>query len=170
MALGCAFIFFGIIWLCRRRARKQREKKTALFATTPGSNRTDGKSGWRWRLLRFGEKLFGHKRSRKGDLLPPESESVMLGKLRAEEEARHEEDMVKLIGDYQYADSDPPEPPRHYPTRFRESFGESIETAPSMYSQFTGMPSRVPAPRQPLKKNLTSRFSSSTLSSYDRRI
>ncbi|KAG5642640.1 hypothetical protein DXG03_002379 [Asterophora parasitica] len=175
MALGCAFIFLVIIWLCRRRARKQRATKTLLFATTPGYHRTQN-SGWRWWLFRFGEKLFGHNRSRKAMVaVPPESEAMKLTKLRQAEEARGEEyDMVKLIGEYQYPDRSlsPAEPSRHYNTyntcndRLVREDRQSIESAPSMYSQMTGVPRKAPEPRQPLrKKELTSRFSSSTYSS-----
>ncbi|KNZ75690.1 Proprotein convertase subtilisin/kexin type 5 [Termitomyces sp. J132] len=154
MALGCAFILLVFIWCCRRRARKQRTKKTAMFASQPGYGRM-AKSSWRWRLIRFGEKLFGHKRSRKADLvirhhtLQEETEAVKLRKIRMAEEARvdSEQDLVQLIGDYNYPD------PK-----------ESQLSAPSIYSQMTGVPNRTPQPRQPLrKKDLTSRFSTSTL-------
>ncbi|KAG6831426.1 hypothetical protein H0H92_010639 [Tricholoma furcatifolium] len=180
MALGCAFIFLVIIWCCRRRARKQRAKKTTMFAAEPAYVRT--KSGWRWRLIRFGEKLFGHKRSRKADLVirhqvPQDTEAFRLEKIRAAEEARSEEDLVQLIGDYNYPDS--PVATRHeqqYHTHNdrlapgdRRSFdAASRVSAPSIYSQMTGMPHRTPDPRQPLKqKNLVSRFSSSTFSTSD---
>ncbi|KAG5722304.1 Protein MAM3 [Termitomyces sp. T112] len=111
MALGCAFILLVFIWCCRRRARKQRTKKTAMFASQPGYGRM-AKSSWRWRLIRFGEKLFGHKRSRKADLvirhhtLQEETEAVKLRKIRMAEEARvdSEQDLVQLIGDYNYPD------------------------------------------------------------------
>ncbi|KAF5368219.1 hypothetical protein D9615_010523 [Tricholomella constricta] len=179
MALGCAFIFLVVIWLFRRRARKQRAKRTILFATTPGYNRTR-KSGWRWRLIRFGEKLFGHRRSRKAAMVVPgESEAMKLTKLRAAEEARHEEDMVKLIGEYQHPSrsASPASLSRQCTTYTthndrlapgdRRSTGEaSLQSAPSIYSQMTGVPRKAPEPRQPLrKKDLTSRFSSSTYSS-----
>ncbi|KAG6865323.1 hypothetical protein C0991_003497 [Blastosporella zonata] len=182
MALGCAFIFLSVIWCCRRRARKQRAKKTAMFATTPGYGRT-GKSGWRWRLIRFGEKLFGHKRSRKADLIirhhdphSQENQAIKLRKMRVAEEAREEEDLVKLIGEYNYPDSAEQNYQHQYHTRNgrlapgnRDSLGGASQlSAPSIYSQMTGMPHRTPNPRQPLrKKDLTSRFSSSTISSGD---
>ncbi|TFK41682.1 TNFR/NGFR cysteine-rich region family protein [Crucibulum laeve] len=186
MALGCAFIFLAFIWCCRRRQRKQRAKRTEMFAQ--GAVATQGKSSWRWRLLRFGEKLFGHNRSRKIQVVVPrrqESEAYKLTKLRSAEEARPqrveeeegEEDIVQLIGSYQYAR--PPTPPSRNQMQYqyrteqqREAAGlhrsvsnASQMSAPSIYSQMTGMPRRVPDPRQPLKKDLTSRFSSSTLSS-----
>ncbi|RDB30292.1 Proprotein convertase subtilisin/kexin type 5 [Hypsizygus marmoreus] len=197
MALGCAFIFLVILWLCRRRARKQRAKKTAVFAASPGYGHARQGNGWKWRLVRFGEKLFGHKRSRRAVPVvgiirphPQESESVKLGKLRAAEEARgfdgvvprvnaHEEDMVKLIGEYRYP-SRPTSPQygpyhnhNHKDRLFVErprSIGEASQlSAPSIYSQMTGVPRKAPEPRQPMrKKDLTSRFSGSTYSSDER--
>ncbi|GLB39232.1 hypothetical protein LshimejAT787_0603940 [Lyophyllum shimeji] len=180
MALGCAFIFLLIVWLWRRRARKQQAKKTLLFATTPGYNRTH-KSCWRWWLIRFGEKLSGHRRSQKANVvvMPHESESMKLAKLRTAEEAR-EEDMIKLIGDYNQYTSRSASPAESSRYRHqmnmrddrlapgdRRSAGEaSLHSAPSIYSQMTGVPRRTPEPRHPLrKKDLTSRFSTSTLSS-----
>ncbi|KAF8898212.1 insulin-like growth factor binding protein [Gymnopilus junonius] len=58
MALGCAFIFLVIVMLWRRRARKQRAKRTAMFAS---AKRLDSPHGWRWRLAKFGERLFGSR-------------------------------------------------------------------------------------------------------------
>ncbi|KAF9551262.1 hypothetical protein CPC08DRAFT_755060 [Agrocybe pediades] len=69
MTLGCAFIFLVFIMCCRRRARKQRAKRTAKFATAKQLNQT----GWKWRLVRFGERFFGHKtrlRKVEPDVLP----------------------------------------------------------------------------------------------------
>ncbi|PPQ73713.1 hypothetical protein CVT26_010844 [Gymnopilus dilepis] len=189
MALGCAFIFLVVIWLFRRRQRKQRAKKTALFAA--GAPTTRGPTSWRWRLIRFGEKLFGHKRSYRVPNIVhlgpvhDESEDVKLSKLRAAEEARmlpsspsppppprpappsqSDVDIVNLIGSYNRPDS--PEGTRYYPHNYHNPSRESISDAsssrsgPSIYSQMTGMPRRGPDPRQPVKKNLTSRFSAST--------
>jgi len=68
MALGCAFIFMMILWCWRRKARKQREKRTKEFARV---KKLDGpQKGWKWRLVRFGEKLFGHKKSKLQHELP----------------------------------------------------------------------------------------------------
>ncbi|CAA7268508.1 unnamed protein product [Cyclocybe aegerita] len=209
MALGCAFIFLAFIWCCRRRQRKQRAKKTELFAQGPV---TRGRTSWRWRLIRWGEKLFGHTRSRRVTVrgapivhLGPaqEPEEVKLRKLRAAEEARspmatpppvparrldayevdaEDEDMVRLIGSYNCPVS-PPEPTRYNAqhTRFtpadqrrglkeddydRRSLSDASSrmSAPSIYSQMTGMPRRAPDARQPAKRDLlTSRFSQSTL-------
>lgn len=177
MALGCAFIFLMVIWFCRRRARKQRAKRTEMFATTPGYNRARP-SGWRWRLVRFGEKLFGHRRSRRVPVVvvSGESEVMKLRTLRAAEEARdreHEEDMVKLIGDYNYPSRPSSPQPQQHHTRNgvadrRPVSDASQLSAPSIYSQMTGMPRKAPEPRQPLRqKDLTSRFSASTYGAPD---
>ncbi|KAG6901431.1 hypothetical protein C0995_012106 [Termitomyces sp. Mi166 len=169
-----------------RRARKQRAKKTEMFASQSGYGRMT-KSGWRWRLIRFGEKLFGYRRSRKPDLIirhhiPQETEAVKLRKIRMAEEARvdPEQDLVQLIEDYNY--SDPKESSlsqQYYHQQHtyddslapgdRRSIGQASQlSAPSIYSQMTGVPNRIPEPRQPLrKKDLTSRFSTSTLNSSD---
>ncbi|KAG2356532.1 insulin-like growth factor binding protein [Suillus spraguei] len=56
MALGCAFIFVTFLYCWRRRARKQRAKEIAAFASAKALH----KQNWRWRLARFGERLFGH--------------------------------------------------------------------------------------------------------------
>ncbi|OBZ75139.1 hypothetical protein A0H81_04831 [Grifola frondosa] len=64
--------------------------------------RIAGPHTWRGRLLRFGERLFGHKRGQRW-MLPAEGEDIGLEKLRAVEEARRERDMEKLIGAYEYS-------------------------------------------------------------------
>ncbi|KAF8970460.1 insulin-like growth factor binding protein [Flammula alnicola] len=141
--------------------------------------------GWRWKLVRWGERLFGHTPSRPMPTivhLGPvrEDEDVKVHKLRALEEARTptpaaaDVDMVRLIGSYNRTPS--PEPSRYYhQSRYtrvavthQDSDQRSISdasshmSAPSIYSQLTGAPRRVPDPRQPVKKDLTSRFSAST--------
>ena len=203
MALGCAFIFLVILWLCRRRQRKQRAKKTAAFAASGlngAVNRT--KTSWRWRLIRFGEKLFGHNRSKRARTVPnivhmgplhgERADLKMAPTLRAAEEARSaspllprtfpatnpsrgksldsdgDVDMVNLIGSYNRPDSPPPTRYNPQHTRVTAADQRSISdassqmSAPSLYSQMTGIPRRAPDPRQPLKKDLTSRFSAST--------
>ena len=57
MALGCAFIFVVILMCWRRRARKQRSHKTKKFAM---AKNLDDEGNWKQRLVRFGERLFGH--------------------------------------------------------------------------------------------------------------
>jgi len=106
-----------------------------------------------------------------------ESETVRSTKLRAAEEARFpivvgpdEEDMVKLIGEYQRASPTPGvETSRNYYGSSRGadewSLSEASEvSAPSIYSQMTGEPRKAPEPREPLRAGaLTSRFSGSTV-------
>lgn len=57
MALGCAFIFLVVLMCWRRRARKRRAQRTQAWAKMRG---VGGIGGWKERLVRFGEKLFGH--------------------------------------------------------------------------------------------------------------
>ncbi|KAJ7669429.1 TNFR/NGFR cysteine-rich region family protein [Mycena polygramma] len=181
MALGCAFIFLVIVWLWRRRARKQRAQRTAQFA----AKRQLDPVGWRWRLLRFGEKLFGHRASRRAhaqpEALPPiEGEAVKLAKMRAAEEATDERDMDKLLANYEYPRSERSRDNRqhhhhhhHHNLHFQQREHErqssaSTLSAPSLYSQVTGMPARVPDPKEPVRsrRDITSRFSVSTLDDY----
>lgn len=93
MVLGGVFIFVIIGWCCWRRQRKQREGKTKLFV------QDQKQSGWRWHLVRFGEKLFGHRPSVKmaKDPSQPTKEaaagsqrswSLQMDELKAAEEAR----------------------------------------------------------------------------------
>jgi len=57
MALGCAFIFLVFLMCWRRRARNQRANKTKKFAM---AKKLDESGDWKQRLVRFGERLFGH--------------------------------------------------------------------------------------------------------------
>jgi len=168
MALGCAFIFMLFLMCWRRRARKVRAKQTARFASAKALDRKDN---WRWKLVRFGEKLFGHKKSTR---VEEESEDVKLMKMRDAEEARHEREMEKLVGAYEYSRAGstrsrgPPALSLHA-HRHRESVDSATLSAESLYSQVTGMPRRTPEPRQPLKNvDLPkSRFSLSTIGTSD---
>ncbi|KAF8839870.1 growth factor receptor domain-containing protein [Paxillus ammoniavirescens] len=156
MALGCAFIFVAFLYCWRRRARKQRAKDTAAFASAKS---LDHKLNWRMRLARFGQRLFGHSPSQPR----PDTEEISLWKLRAAEEARHEREMEKLIGSYQYSSG--------VPSLYDHKHGDSHDysqrlSGGSMFSQMTGDPQHGPEPRQPVKTNpLTSRFSTTTLGS-----
>ncbi|KAF8217653.1 insulin-like growth factor binding protein [Mycena galopus ATCC 62051] len=207
MALGCAFIFLVIVWAWRRRARKQRAKGTERFA----QRRQLDHAGWRWRLLRFGEKLFGHRashapsHSRKNMSISnplrnaayeygdDEGDAVQMAKMRAAEEARDARDMDKLLASYEY--------PRvqHYHHHYQHVLPQRDNTtthgrghadssslsttstlsAPSLYSQVTGKPPRIPEPKEPLKSSKSattrarmedisapSRFSTSTIDEY----
>ena len=179
MALGCAFIFIIVIWLYRRHQRKKRAKRAAQFAIKE-------RTGWRWKLLRFGEKLFCHARSRRVPIVRVGAEDIKLSQIRMMEEARpvaapfatnlnsmdhnregeREEDLVQLIESYN------PLPETYYTNRHVRvhladqrslSDSSSQHSAPSMYSQVTGLPHNVPEPRQPLK----SRFSMSTFATNE---
>ena len=195
MALGCAFIFIVIIWLFRRHQRKKNAAKQAAEAQLAkgllGAKKE--KTGWRWKLIRFGEKLFCHTPSRRVPVIRVvEAEDVKLNHLRMMEEARpvpsfaatdynhhhmypsrdgEDQDLVQLIGSYNdplpetyyYSDN------RHVQVHLGDhrssilSDSSSQHTAPSMYSQVTGLPHNVPEPRQPLK----SRFSMSTFATNE---
>ncbi|KAJ6541936.1 insulin-like growth factor binding protein [Mycena capillaripes] len=190
MALGCAFIFLLVLMLWRRRARNRRAKRTAAFAV---SKRLDPKTSWRWRLLRFGEKLFGHTASRRATPPPQiitedvESEAIKLMKIRNAEEARHHNEMEKLqlFGAYEYSRAGSTRSSRapssrsghsHAPSALPSLDGrrdhhtavaEQVSRA-SMYSEVTGVPRTAPEPRQPVNKNLLTalaRYPSSVSSS-----
>ncbi|KAF8553773.1 growth factor receptor domain-containing protein [Imleria badia] len=153
MALGCAFIFVAFLYCWRRRARKQRAKQTAAFASAKALNH---KSNWRLRLRHFGERLFGRSPGRPR----PDSEEIALWKLRAAEEARHNQELEKIIEEYGVSRASSPHEPRHMETHSQRLSGVSL------YPEMIGMPQQGPEPRQPVKTNpLTSRFSSSTLAS-----
>ena len=200
MALGCAFILIVIIWLFRRRQRKKRAKRAAQFGNK-GFVVEKERTGWRWKLIRFGEKLFCHTPSQRRVpiIRVVETEDVKLTQLRMMEEARpvpsfathynhhhmdprgqsgreveegEDQDLVQLIG----SNNDPlPENYHYYTNNNRQvhhlevdqrsllSDSSSQHTAPSMYSQVTGLPHNVPEPRQPLK----SRFSMSTFATNE---
>ncbi len=231
MALGCAFIFVGVLWCCRRRQqKKKRAERTELFAIRSGGRQT----GWRWRLIKFLQGLFGRGRRQRRVTIKPgvkivhlgpgeHEEGLVLDKLRAAEEARayyytlppklkpsttttmtmtaqpkvEEEDMIRLIGSYNRPLSPRPEQKHHHHTdhnrivaqnsgrNYRDddddarsslsdmSSSNSRMSAPSLYSQLTGMPRKAPEPKMPVKREeidlLTSRFSGSTFSSAERR-
>ncbi|THG97507.1 hypothetical protein EW026_g4507 [Hermanssonia centrifuga] len=169
--------------LWRRHARKKRAKATVMFAT---AKRLHRKGGWRYRLVRFGEKLFGHKRSYPVD--PREQERIQMEKLRSSEEARYNRDMDKFIDAYDYSRAGSSRGPSPIPSLYererererahdrlvnqrtgnnlhhRRLSGASL-TNGSLYSQVTGMPKRAPEPRQPVRNArdlLPSRFSATS--------
>ncbi|EIW85609.1 growth factor receptor domain-containing protein [Coniophora puteana RWD-64-598 SS2] len=190
MALGCAFIFLVVVMCWRRRARKQRQKATAAFAS---AKQLDRKEGWRWKLIRFGERLMG---GGGGDAQKhADAGEIALWKMRAAEEARHnqyrEREMEKMMmsggGGYAHSHSHAgssrgPSPlPSLYEGRhghdgtkewYDEAFEREYDAPPndhrfsshSVFSQVTGVPRSGPEPRQPVRTNpLTSRFSTTTL-------
>ena len=184
MALACAFIFIVIIWLYRRRQSKKRAEKAAQFAKGLSVKE---KTGWLSKLLRFGKILLCHTDSRREPIVRPRAEDVKLNQLRMMEEARpvtsftdyhnnvdsggeggrEDQDLVQLIGSYN------PLPETYYTNRNVQihladhqsviSDTSSQHTAPSIYSQVTGLPHNLPEPRQPLK----SRFSMSTFATNE---
>lgn len=180
MALGCAFIFLMVLICWRRRARKQRAKRTAMFAS---AKKLDQKSNWRWRLVRFGEKLFGHNASQRPVVLPvhqthrrQDSQDAKLQKMRETEDARHDLEMDDLLDAYNYtkAGSRSSRAPSSLPslhgnraTKSRALHSSNRLSGHSLYSEVTGKPRQTPEPRQPIKKDLLNpRYSSaSTLSS-----
>lgn len=181
MALGCAFIFLVILMCWRRRARRRRAQATAAFAQA--KNLTPQNS-WRWRLVRFGERLFGHKRSQRFVPPGPQQQNFKMEKLKAAEEARYSKDMDKLLDSYDYSryskagSSRGPSPLpslRDYdhdrlaahPHRVS---GTSL-SADSMYSQITGLPRKTAEPRQPVRNArelLPSRFSGTSYTNSTR--
>ncbi|KAJ7199204.1 insulin-like growth factor binding protein [Mycena pura] len=85
LALGSAFIVLLVVWLWRCRSRKRRAERTKRWTAT---QRLEG-AGWRWRLLPFGEKLFGHRASEQRapvQILAPVETELMLERMRAAEE------------------------------------------------------------------------------------
>ena len=179
MTLGCAFIFVAILWLCRRKAKKRRAKRTAAFASSKG---LDQKHNWRRRLIHLGEKLFGHPKNRRVLVRHPNergNENVKLAELGDAEEARtssdgllknDDDDMVQLIASYQRRSASP-RGVRYDPShRISEDDVRSLDinshAAPSIFSRVTGSARRAPDARQPVKE-LTSRFSDTTTGSYD---
>ena len=158
MTLGCAFIFVAFLYCWRRRARKQRAKKTAAFASAKA---LDHKSNWRLRLIRFRQKLFGHSSQPR-----PDSEEIALWKLRTAEEARHNRELEKLAEPYGFSRAGSLAGPTLAELHDHESYHSQRLSGASLYPEVTGIPQRGPEPRQPVKTNqLTSRFSSTTLGS-----
>jgi len=167
MALGCAFIFVIILWLWRRRARKQRAKQTALFA-----NKLNQRTVWRKRFDRFADlfKSNNNKHTRSG-LYVKESEYQRLQRLRDAEAARHEHEMSKLESAYAKSAHRAPSPQPSIDGGRSHTNSPNRVSAPSLYSQLTGLPRKGPEPKQPsrdidLERGdehlLSSRFSTTT--------
>lgn len=188
MALGCAFIFMVFLMCWRRRARKQRAQRTVEWAQQRQLG--VGKSSWKWKFLRAGEKLFGHRASKRAYPQAPLQDDMSLKRLRLAdlEAARHEHDMDMLIGSYadrsvksSKASSKPSSSyhsSRHQQTRGLQhsnsvmssssSSHQSQLSGPSLYSQVTGNTRRTPDVKQPVKElpnGSGSRLSASTYAS-----
>lgn len=166
MTLGCAFIFVGILWLWRRRARKQRAKQTAVFAT-----KLKHRVVWRLRFDKFTTFFKGNNKSQAtSGMFVKETEYQRLQRLRDAEAARHEHEMSKLESNYVKSLKSVPSPqPSIDGANHSDSHSSNRVSAPSLYSQVTGLPRKGPEPKQPLREFdlergdlLTSRFSSTT--------
>ncbi|KAL0072835.1 hypothetical protein AAF712_000598 [Marasmius tenuissimus] len=174
MALGCAFIFMLFIMCWRRRMRKRRAAATKQFARA--KNLDDSGAGWRWRMVRFGEKLFGHRSSKRAYPAPPPEDI----KLRDIEEGYPEPvrkirnsvghstfDMDGLIGAYQYRDDDRKSSKKshapsvlpslnvhhHHHHAYNNGHNKDLNrmSGSSLYSEITGMPRHTPETKQPVK-------------------
>ncbi|KAF9009557.1 insulin-like growth factor binding protein [Cyathus striatus] len=161
MALGCAFIFVAVLFCLRRRAKKRRMEQTRQFAQA----KRIGGHGWKWRLVRFGEKLFGHKRSPKGGAVylhtqGVERERPSFYRYRDEEDLERGK-ALDVVDSYDhksrkgtsYAPSSLPslddrlDVPRNANVRTREQRLSDH----SMFSEITGKQRNTPEPRQPVK-------------------
>ena len=182
MALGCAFIFLVILMLWRRRARKQRAKQTAMFAS---AKKLDGGNGWRWRLEQLRRKLFGKKRGYDTEVLPmayrddhhhPDSLAVSSHsrtlvspkrdmkpkKLRDVETKPTKRDTIddldNFIGHYEHSthprSSTTPSTLPNVDDHYLRHNPRRIERD-SLYSQATGNQRLTPEPRQPLRRDLS---------------
>ncbi|KAJ8516301.1 hypothetical protein ONZ45_g6360 [Pleurotus djamor] len=136
----------------RNVLRRNQPPPSSPSSPSPAS----GGGGWKWRLVQWGEKFFGHRPStrvvpaptRRYEISEPFNmtydntpESVRLERLRAAEEARRgEADYDQLLGQYDY--------PRE---EDRKRNRDSRASAPSLYSQMTGVPRKGPDPRIPIK-------------------
>jgi hypothetical protein len=177
MALGCAFVFVVILVLWRRRARKQRAKQTAMFAS---AKQLDGGNGWRWRLEQLRKKLFGKKkRAYRTEVLPmayhddprrhdsfadsshsritvSPSRDLRLKKLRDMEDKSHTvDDLDKFIGHYEdTVHSRAPSTLSSMDDHYLMHNPRRIERD-SLYSEVTGNQRHTPEPRQPLRRDLS---------------
>jgi len=153
--------------------RKKRAKQTQQFAQ---AKQLDSKD-WRWKLMRFGERLFGHSKSTSVPMTKVSKRSDEIGLRDVEAQWRHgsvkkDGEFDNIIGAYDYSIRSPASEysryyrrqPHNNPQR-SEAARESMTTQ-SIYSQVTGVRNNtMPEPRQPVKGNrLMSRFSTSTAS------
>ncbi|KAH9842471.1 uncharacterized protein C8Q71DRAFT_801907 [Rhodofomes roseus] len=170
MTLGCAFIFLVIVILWRRRMRRKRAQATMAFAA---AKRLDRPRGWRLRLLRFGERLFGNHHPNRKWMVPDEERDIKLERMRGAEEQRHLRTMEKLggssrqpsplpsLGDYR---------DDGWEARKDQRGSLASMSNESLYTHITGQPRRTPEPRQPARNPrelLPSRFSDTTLGSHE---
>ena len=177
MALGCALILIVVLMLWRRRARKQRAKQTAMFAS---AKQLDGGNGWRWRLEQLRKRLFGKKkRPHHAEVLPmayhddprrhsdsfhsritvSPSQDIRLKKLRdMEDKSYTANDLNNFIGHYE-------DTVHSRSTRTPSTFSSMDDHYPvhnprrierdSLYSEVTGNQRHTPEPRQPLRRDIS---------------
>ena len=169
MALGCAFIFMVILMCWRRKARKQRANKTKQFAI---AKQLDDPKGWKQRLVRFGEKLFGHtsKRRPAGNYthtVDPQSylgdmkkRDIALQDLEGQRRSRgdsrppttYHDDFDGIVGAYEYEQS-----VRSTPSEYSRYYRQQPHNGPSteLNRQYSLL--RQPNPRQDLLGSIASR-------------
>lgn len=174
MALGCAFIFLVFLLCWRRRARRQRLKRTQQFAV---GKALLPRPSWRERVFSF----FGRRRGspQVGPVhLASERESIQLEQLRMAEEARHhqqieqhnqEMEKMAIFGAYQYSqpgsirssralnDEEHLNFKREQRALFASDAISEGSVRPmshhgSIFTQMTGEPRRGPDPRQPARE------------------
>ena len=174
MALGCAFILIVVLMLWRRRARKQRAKQTAMFAS---AKRLDGGNGWRWRLEQLRKRLFGKKRAyrtevlpmayhddpRRHDSFPDSSHSRILAnpsrlkKLRdMEDKSTDRYSTADDLDNFGYYEDTVHSRSTRTPSTFSidDHHPRRIERD-SLYSEVTGNQRLTPEPRQPLRRDIS---------------
>jgi len=156
MTLGCVFIFICVLALFHRRMRAKRAKLTADFAA---SKNIDARGvGWRAKLA----SLFS-----RGPRISKEDKVAMrVARLRNLEEERHMAVLGKL-GITPGSNA----PSQYAGSRRLSAAGTGVGDTDSFYSHVTGLPPRVPVPRQPVntrnvERNSDSwRYSGTTISS-----
>ncbi|EPS98400.1 hypothetical protein FOMPIDRAFT_1031549 [Fomitopsis schrenkii] len=164
MTLGCAFIFLLVVVLWRRRMRRKRAQATKAFAA---AKRLDASRSWRTRLLRFGERLFGHHPPRREWMVPDEERDIKLERLHKQQQ--HFAPVEKRGG----PEPQPSLPEYHddgWDARRNQRGSLATMSNESLYTHITGQPRRTPEPRQPARNArelLPSRFSDTTLGSHE---
>lgn len=159
MTLGCAFIFLVIVVLWRRRMRRKRAQATKAFAA---AKRLDAPRSWRMRLVRFGERLFGHHPPRREWMVPDEERDIKLEQRHyTPVEKRGGPEALPSLRDYHDDGWD---------ARRAQRGSLATMSSESLYTHITGQPRRTPEPRQPARNArdlLPSRFSDTTLGSHE---
>lgn len=162
--------------------KKKRAKQTAKFATAKG---LDNPRTWRQKLIRFGERFFGHNTRMRFGRRPPQPEVLPvynhhevhsrpasmisshreikmqnLGtkKVAAEKKAKRET-VDDFIDAYNYSRSShtPSTLPDldANPRRTAEKYSPRRVDRDSIYSEITGKPRNMPEPKQPLRREVS---------------